>query len=396
MERRSIGSRLVGSSLHMPLPASIFWTGQAVFWGLFAALPLSLLRAAVFPNLPAGESLAGLMAVRLACGLTASCLLLTLYQHPRIQRLRGITAIAVMAVACCVLVLAEAAVREPLVAVVAPALLPHVQPLRLGASVGFAAWLFTWSLLDQAFRYVRALSVAEAAAQDARLAASEATLALKSSELTRLAQQVEPHFLFNALSAVVACRHDSEKVAEAVGALSEYLRFCLTRSGQAEPLGHELDAIEKLLTVEHARFGADIECQIDASPAARAAVVPPMVVGPLVENAIKYGRLTSPKPLVVMVDARIDRSCLVVTVRNSGSWVERDATNGAGTGLDNLRRRLELADLPGASLTTAAHDGQVVARLTLPAASDGDKPMPAARMSVSKSTSAGPVVAGDR
>jgi len=134
------------------------------------------------------------------------------------------------------------------------------------------------------------------AARSAARRATAAELALRKSELERLGQQIEPHFLFNALNAVLACRHDPEAVEAVTTALADYLRFCLARHGGPEPLGHELDAIELLLSVHEARF---------------------------------QGTLT-------------------------------------GSGLANLRRRLELAGLDP-RLEIEARGGGVTARVTLPA-----------------------------
>lgn len=380
--------RFPRSSLDVLLSAPNFWIGQVIFWGLHATVPIAALRPVLIPDFSDMQSLAGFMAQRLAFGMAASWLLMGFYNRSSIKRLRGINAITARTGACFVLAIGHAVVTDSVVSAVAPACLPFVQPLNVQLSVGFALWLVIWSVLEYGFQELRRLSVAEAAAEHAKLVAAEAALSLKSSELKRLAQHVEPHFLFNALASVVACRRDPERIVEVVEALSDYLRYCLTRSGRAEPLGHELDAVEKFLTVQSARFQQDIDCRIDVTPASRGVLVPPMIIGPLVDNAIKYGRLTSPKPLVILVDARIEGECLLVTVSNTGSWVERSETPGLGTGLDNLRHRLGLADLPGAALTTAAHDGQVVARVRLPLKSPGDEPMCVDRLGAAHSTDA--------
>jgi LytS/YehU family sensor histidine kinase len=256
------------------------------------------------------------------------------------------------------------------------------------------------------------LSRAENLSRQSRQRATDLELALRSSELrelARLGEQVKPHFLFNALTAVVACRHDPDAVSEVTGSLSargqsppwplatqatagnaegfpgrrrphpaadhffhgllsEYLRFCLATTDRHEPLERALDAIEHLLVVHQARLQSAIEYRIDSTPEARVLPVPPMLIGPLVENALKYGSRTSPPPLTISVDARIDDGRLRVAVVNSGTWIDGGDDRGSGTGLANLRRRLELADIVGATVTTAAKNGTVTAEITLPIA----------------------------
>jgi LytS/YehU family sensor histidine kinase len=98
--------------------------------------------------------------------------------------------------------------------------------------------------------------------------------------------------------------------------------------------------------------------------------VPTALVLPLVENAIKYGQATSPLPLRLHISARLDPDSLVIEVANSGTWVEKGDLSGAGIGLANLNRRLELF-YPGLArldrLPVSA--GEVRLRITLPASS---------------------------
>jgi len=142
----------------------------------------------------------------------------------------------------------------------------------------------------------------------AELRAARAEVALRESELERLGQQIEPHFLFNALSAVLACRHDPDAVEVVTSALSDYLRFCLSRGNKPEPLAYELDAVEQLLVVQEARLDEDLHCSVASAPTARQTEVPPLVLAPLVDNALKYAFKTSPAPWKVAITARVGSS----------------------------------------------------------------------------------------
>ena len=196
---------------------------------------------------------------------------------------------------------------------------------------------------------------------------AEAEAALRTSELQRLEAQLQPHFLFNALTAVLACRHDPEAVANVTIGLSEHLRFCLSRQGTLEPLSREIDALEHYLAVQRARFGKALDCRIECTEEAREALVPPVIVEPLLDNALKHGAITSPAPLRIVVDCRMEGSALVVTVDNSGTWIEPGADGRQGTGLASLRRRLDLLDFREASLESGpAADGvRAIVRLPL-------------------------------
>ena len=200
------------------------------------------------------------------------------------------------------------------------------------------------------------------------LRTAEAEAALRTSELQRLEAQLQPHFLFNALTAVLACRHDPEAVANVTIGLSEHLRFCLSRQGVLEPLSREIDALEHYLAVQRARFGKALNCRIECTEEARGVLVPPVIVEPLLDNALKHGAITSPAPLRIVVDCRMEGSTLVVTVDNSGTWIEPGADGRHGTGLASLRRRLSLLDFQEASLESGPAGDAVRAILRLPLA----------------------------
>ncbi|MEI8370629.1 MAG: histidine kinase [Planctomycetia bacterium] len=200
------------------------------------------------------------------------------------------------------------------------------------------------------------------------LRTAEAEAALRTSELQRLEAQLQPHFLFNALTAVLACRHDPEAVASVTIGLSEHLRFCLSRQGALELLSREIDALEHYLAVQRARFGKTLDCRIDGTREARGVHVPPVIIEPLLDNALKHGAITSPAPLRIVVDCRMEGSTLVVTVDNSGAWIEPGADGRRGTGLANLRKRLDLLDFRDAVLESGPAGEGVRASLRLPLA----------------------------
>lgn len=192
------------------------------------------------------------------------------------------------------------------------------------------------------------------------------------AEARLLRSQMNPHFLFNALTTIMAVRKDEEKVATITQSLADYLRFSL-RQEEGEnyamvthPLGEELGALEDYLRVEKVRFGNDLLWRIDADEDARRTPTPSALVQPLLENAIKYGQNTGPRPLRVSITAQVVQGKLEVEVQNSGHWVEPVAGGAGRVGLTNLKRRLALLYGEKASLDTRHTPAMVKVCLSLP------------------------------
>jgi len=197
----------------------------------------------------------------------------------------------------------------------------------------------------------------------------------KQTELSLLRAQVNPHFLFNSLNAIVAESEDPEKVREITSSLSEYLRFSVKQSDEGSvdlrPLGEELTALEDYLRINQIRFEEKLVSMIDAEVAARSQLVPQALVQPLLENAINYGQKTSPFPLVIRITAQVLGPVIQIVVENSGHWIESHSSVSVstGTGLRNLRRRLELIYGSKASLEIEKASDKVRVRMSLPSSS---------------------------
>jgi len=196
------------------------------------------------------------------------------------------------------------------------------------------------------------------------------SLALRN-ELQHLQGQISPHFLFNALNTVMACRDDPEAIDTVTQSLANYLRFLLRPAAALEPLGRELDALEEYLTVQGVRFGDGLATTIDCDLEARGVAVPPVMVQPLVENAIKYGGQTAERPIRVTVTARREADTLIVEVANSGRWVAMGSRQSTGTGLRSLQRRLRMLVGPGATVTHGEDDGWVRVVIRVPITKTG-------------------------
>lgn len=220
-----------------------------------------------------------------------------------------------------------------------------------------------WSILYFGIKRIR-----DGMDRDLRLAHAEARR--REAELQMLRAQMNPHFLYNALNAAIAgVGKPGQHLKELLQALAEYLRYSLThRNDDLVPLGEEYDAIANYLTVEKARFrdALEIDCQIHAC--ARDALVPGILIQPLVENAIKHGRKTSPAPLQVrLVVTRLSVDRVMIEVSNSGSWIEPETSKGiGGVGLQNLRQRLSLLYPEADTFSIINLNGWVSVRLEIP------------------------------
>jgi hypothetical protein len=245
----------------------------------------------------------------------------------------------------------------------------HLPPLpalvERGTLFSRLALYVAWSALYFAIR-----QELETRNTELRLARAEATN--REAELQRLRAQMNPHFLFNALGSIIAqAETNPAAVADTTHAVADYLRYTLAHSSHEAPLGEELAAMASYLHVESAAQGTErLAWNIDASDAARLAIVPTALVQPLIENALKYGYRTSSPPLRLRVHARVEASELVITVENSGTWITREPgekpRDSTGIGLPNLRRRLELLCSPAARLETSTPAGLVRLEARLP------------------------------
>lgn len=213
-----------------------------------------------------------------------------------------------------------------------------------GVAVFTVVYLRTWLCVCWSVLYFGIRSLMDMSKRDVRLAQEET--ARQRAELQLLRMQMNPHFILNALNALRAeISRPEPRLKELVQALADYLRYSLDNRDRDEvPLGNEFDAIKGYLEVEKARFRdeLEIECRMDES--ARNELVPGVFILPLVDNAIKYGRKTSPLPLrVCLIASRPDPRTLRVEVSNTGHWVDETRPRPfGGVGMENLRHRLDL------------------------------------------------------
>lgn len=173
-----------------------------------------------------------------------------------------------------------------------------------------------------------------------------ARLAEEKARLELLRYQLNPHFLLNAfttLRGLVFTR--PEAAGDMVAKLAEFCRLALTRTdATGGTVADEVVLIETYLATEKTRWRDNLTCSVEADPAVAAVKLPPFLLQPLVENAVKYGGRTSPDHLSIRVRISGDGATgLRIEVANTGEWVSDDSPHrqdSTGLGLDNLRQRL--------------------------------------------------------
>jgi two-component system, LytTR family, sensor kinase len=168
---------------------------------------------------------------------------------------------------------------------------------------------------------------------------------LAQAELGLLRAQLEPHFLFNALNTIAGLVRGAhpELATRALAQLSELLRYVIEASRQERvPLAWELDFVSNYLELQQIRYGSRLQVAIHQDAAARGYDVPPLLLQPLIENAVVHGAACTNHPASIEVRVRVapDASELCVEVHNTRDERAPQAGRRTGLGLSNTRQRL--------------------------------------------------------
>ena len=235
----------------------------------------------------------------------------------------------------------------------------HIALLIYGAVLG----------ITQAVMYYR-----RSRERELHLARVEGQLA--RARLEALNAQIRPHFLFNTLHTIGQLwrsgrSDDADAVLDHLGALFHKVQRSTARA--EVPLAEELELVREYLAIEEARFTDRLRTTIDATPDALRCRVPPLILQPIVENAIRHGISAASSAGTVEVRAAVDDGRLKISVRDDGPGVATaPARPGSGTGLRNTRERL--AELYGARAELrigAGPSGGTLVAIDLPAAPNG-------------------------
>ena len=187
---------------------------------------------------------------------------------------------------------------------------------------------------------------------------AEAEKLARDAELYNLRQQLQPHFLFNSLNSINALiGFKPDEARRMIHQLSDFLRGTLKKDDQLlVPLTDELTHLNLYLDIEKVRFGHRLQTEISCDEASGAAILPSMLLQPIVENAIKFGLYDTTGEVVVSIRAEMDSSFLVIMVQNPYDPQTSRPKSGTGFGLRGVQRRLYLLFARNDLMETHAND----------------------------------------
>jgi two-component system, LytTR family, sensor kinase len=189
---------------------------------------------------------------------------------------------------------------------------------------------------------------------------------VSQAELRALQSQINPHFLFNALNTLYGTiPREANAARRMVINLAEIFRYFLQSDRTFVPLAQEMQIVRAYLEVEQLRLGDRLKVEFQVDQSALDVPVPVLSVQPLVENAIKHGIAQSAEPGYVHVRIEQRGEELRIIVENSSHKTTAEAA-GAGVGLQNVRRRLEICYGPGATLRLAPELHKTTAEISIP------------------------------
>ncbi len=227
------------------------------------------------------------------------------------------------------------------------------------------------ALASAAFAMVLVLGLLLAQKERAEDLEEEAREGLRAAQGRALQAQMNPHALFNVISALSEmARENPAAMEETLVNLATLLRRLLDHSSRTHaPLADERALVEAYLAVEQVRLGSRLAVEWDWDAAASALEAQPMLLQPLVENAIKHGIAPSRTGGKLRLGLRLEGGRAVLRVANTGQPLVAGRPDGIG--LANLRQRLELLGAGRASLRLASEEGWTVAEVTTPAGVHG-------------------------
>lgn len=202
--------------------------------------------------------------------------------------------------------------------------------------------------------------------REVRQAKLETSLA--QAQLQNLRLQLEPHFLFNALNAISAAIYEDPRVAdEMIGRLGELLRqlFKEDRS-QFVTMSREIELLQLYSRIMESRFEDRLQITVTIDDSAKQALVPQLILQPLVENGIRHG-MNSHFDARIVIAARCENDSLLVTVRDHGPGIDESKPLTLGIGLGNTIKRLK--HLYGSEQTFKilnAEDGGAIVQIRVP------------------------------
>jgi two-component system sensor histidine kinase AlgZ len=251
--------------------------------------------------------------------------------------------------------------------------------LLLGAAAaGLAWWPLWWAGLAGPAHALRVAGVLLSGAAFAALLWAWLELRARiwdpanaSARLAELQSRIRPHFLFNALNTALALvRIDPERAERVLEDLAQLFRVALADVGASVTLAEEIELARRYLEIEEIRYGARLRVAWRIDPRVHSARVPPLVLQPLVENAVRHGIEPAADGGQVLISARVRRGQAEIVVSNTLDAEHgnpgKPGNPGNGMALHNVRERLRLLHDVAAECTVWQADSMFHARVILP------------------------------
>lgn len=202
--------------------------------------------------------------------------------------------------------------------------------------------------------------------------AEKADILAQKAQLQMLRYQLNPHFLFNSLNTIKALvEEDKHKAKEVITELAEFLRYSLlSKNFSNVPLKNELEAIKHYFEIQKIRYEEKLEVFFNIDKTAEEFPVLSFLIYPIVENAVKYGMKTSELPLVIRITARVINYELEISIENTGKWINEndkvmEIDKGTGTGIENVKARLENAFKENFSFIINQTENKVIVKIKI-------------------------------
>jgi signal transduction histidine kinase len=209
-----------------------------------------------------------------------------------------------------------------------------------------------------------------------QLALKKAARDVIRAEVAFLQSQIKPHFFYNVLNTIVSlCYTDSQKAGNLLTEFSNYLRssFDIKENLLLTSLEKELNLVKSYVVIEQARFGERLKVSYDIDAEVLSCKIPPLIIQPLVENAVRHGLMGRESGGYIAVTAHREDGNMVIRVSDDGVGIPADMLpdllstkqEGAGVGLQNINRRLLSCFGKSLSITSQSGEGTMVT-MTIP------------------------------
>lgn len=191
---------------------------------------------------------------------------------------------------------------------------------------------------------------------------------VREAELSKLRQQLQPHFLFNSLNSISALAGSKpEEARKMIQQLSDFLRGTLKKDDQQlVSLKEELQHLNLYLDIEKVRFGHRLNTFIECNEELEAMMLPSLLLQPIVENAIKFGLYDTTDAVLIEIKTRQEAHNLVIEIRNPFDAVTAMPQAGTGFGLSSVQRRLHLLYARTDLLKTQAIGNHFITTVNIP------------------------------